>query len=272
MTPGRGNASTCRRGIRRAMISANESSIRKSTRSATGWRACTFRPCSPNAATVFGGALLNVPSAIRSSSTVRDSPLAELSDTVIWISTRLPLHEKSKDTNAGTGRRVIDISESELEKRVLAGFEPYFETCSRTRIALSTAIALDTYARPYRICNFNEFKGGLLTKHGSAESRLRAPHADRSTIGYLVALPPQEGLGRLIAAFGPGGTETLLFGLLLATEFRERIKEILRHPKPRLFLARFFVPEYVPSPLLSYPRDELGAVVLADQALPSSSD
>lgn len=92
----------------------------------------------------FGGALLNVPSGIRSLPTVRDSPFAERSDDVVWISTRLPLHEAPQppaDDSRKRRLRIIDRSESPLEKRILASFEPYFETCCRTRIALSRSLS-----------------------------------------------------------------------------------------------------------------------------------
>jgi hypothetical protein len=87
----------------------------------------------------------------------------------------------------------------------------------------------------------------------------------------LVALPPQQGLGRLIAGFGPGGTESLIFGYILATQFRERICQIIQSTEPRLFLIKFFVPAYVPSPLLTYPSSELEVKLLADQPLPPVS-
>jgi len=217
----------------------------------------------------FAGALLNIPSVLQSRPVLRESAFQPSADDLIWISTRLPLHETAKTATTGQKRRlrIIDRSESPLENRILSSFEPYFETCCRTRISLSQSVPLAKEAHTYRICDFQEFSGGILTQHGAIETRLRPPQADRLAIGYLFSLPPQEGLGRLIAAFSTGGTETLIFGQLLSTAFRERVKTILRTGEARLLIARFSVPEYVPTPLLAFPRHELAAKLIADQPL-----
>jgi hypothetical protein len=215
----------------------------------------------------FGGTLINVPSKIRSRPSLEESTFRGRCEDLVWIPTRLPFHEAPQELPVEIRPRrlrSIDRSETTFENRILTSFKPYLATCSRVRVKLSDAVCLPDSARAYRVCDFQEFSGGVLTQHGSVETRLRPPRNKRQTIGYLVALPPQDGLGRLIAAFGLGGTETLLFHHLLTTEYRERVKAIVESAEPRLFISKFVVPEYVPVPLLDYSRDDLAPAVLAD--------
>jgi hypothetical protein len=218
----------------------------------------------------FAGTLLNVPSNIRSRPSLEESGLRAHDEDLIWIPTRLPFHEAPQQLPAEIRpRRLrnIDRSETKFEKQIMRSFEPYLETCSRIRVKLSAAVRLPSSALAYRVCDFQEFSGGLLTRHGASETRLRAPRRKRLTIGYLLALPSQEGLGQLVAAFGPGGTETLLFHYLLTTEYREKLRAILNAVEPRLFVSSFVVPDYVPVPLLHYSRTDLTPTVLADCSL-----
>lgn len=217
----------------------------------------------------FSGAILNVPSSLPSPPSLRHSDFRPAADDLVWIPTRLPLEEFPVAAPEKRPRRlrIIDRSGSPLEKRILAGFAPYFTTCRRTRIALSNAISLDKQSHTYRVCDFQEFSGGLLTRHGAVANRLLPARADRMTIGYLIALPPQEGLGRLVAAFGPGGTETLIFSHLLSTLFRENVLRVIRNDAPAFLMVKFFMPQYVPAPLLAFTPQELAAKLITDQTL-----
>jgi hypothetical protein len=209
----------------------------------------------------FDGILTNVPSRLRPPQTGSNWDTQDSRRAVVWIPTRPPLDDSNSQ------RRIIDRSEDEFERRILRSSRPYFDTCSRTKVVLSERIDLSHPADAYRACQFQEFKGGVLTNHGVGETRLYPASEHRIAVGYLIALAPKDGLGRLIAAFGSGGMETLVFTQLLVTELRTRTLEIVKCEEPRLLLVKFSMPEYVPMPLLAYPPYEINARVLADSRL-----
>lgn len=208
----------------------------------------------------FSSTLINVPSRIQSP-TPEGTFTTDASRSIVWIPMRVPLDDKAPQ------RRVIDRSESLFQKKVLESFRPYFEVCCRKRITLKKGVALIHPADAFRACVFQEFNGGVLTHHGTGNSRLYKATAGRMTVGYVLALAPQDGIGRLIAAFGSGGTETLLLSHLLTTEFRECTASIVNGDEPRLLMVQFSLPEHVPAPLLSNSTAELNPSILTDQPL-----
>jgi hypothetical protein len=72
-----------------------------------------------------------------------------------------------------------------------------------------------------------------------------------------------------LAAFGAGGTETLIFGYLLREEeqLRTCFRDMLSGSKSRIIVSAFYVPDHEPYPLLHYDFTELNARILLDESV-----
>jgi hypothetical protein len=89
-------------------------------------------------------------------------------------------------------------------------------------------------------------------------------------VGYLISIPGRKkGVPRLLAAFGPGGTETLVFGYLLREEptLRAAFREMVAGDEGRIVVCTFHLPRQVPYPFLRFELEELDARIRIDQVL-----
>ena len=80
-------------------------------------------------------------------------------------------------------------------------------------------------------------------------------------MGYLVALPDVGEAGyRVLAAWGPGGTETLALAGLLTGRFRATLDRAITSAVPSLWLIPFRSPGRVPYPWLAFSEGDLKPV------------
>jgi hypothetical protein len=145
-------------------------------------------------------------------------------DTILLLTTRPPLdidpprRRHRKPDEKIVDRKPIDRSGTRLEERVLDCCRRYLAYSSRSTIELTEGIA-DALKRSGKAdlayAQFSVFLGGSSLPASEAEPN-RIPNP--ATIGYLIAAPAWEGGPRLLAAFGAGGTETLIWAYLLATK------------------------------------------------------
>lgn len=159
---------------------------------------------------------------------------------------------------------------TELETQVVGSLRPSIHCCDRE--VTSVAVSLPKEARGFERALFKEtnggrikrvmpsFRAGVCPPRSPLDRRLR----DGDSRGCADRLPT-------FAAFGAGGTETLVLGQLLSTLWRDLFRELVLSNRMRLVLATFRVPESVPYPYLRYDLDELEPRIVADVSLESDA-
>ena len=216
----------------------------------------------------YGGPILNLPEsvadALKSIGGIdhRDDP-ASASD-LLLLATRPPLRD-FEDGEPYTKRYILR-SQTALEANVFQELQMHFFTeCSREHVNLNPGVELPQGHNDLRSISFKE-SGGAHVAKASAHCGLD------ETVAYMLSTGPVRPNGpRLLAAFGIGGTETLLLAYLIRTdpEFGRIFRDLLKNKQRRMALAIFKVPSKIPHPYLSYDLGVFRARIVPCQ-LPAS--
>jgi hypothetical protein len=164
----------------------------------------------------YGGPIINYPSSGPDLRPFDDRFLGETD--LILLTTRPPM----TDLEVGD-RKSIRRSFTTLEDKVFKALQTRFKSCARSEIVLQDATARisDEIAKRQSVV-FRQNGGAAYQHHGSpytGEWR-RFKRAQPLTAVFLVFIPHAwRGGPALLAAFGMGGTETLVWCYQLATRF-----------------------------------------------------
>lgn len=192
----------------------------------------------------YGGLILNLPPDEQGRPITREDPCMRPDDLLV-LTTRPPLD----DENEGD-KKTISRSNSALEDRVMLALRPLFRSCARSRIALSVEVLERFDSRvgvPPAILHFRQTKWAWCyeAKHykGPKESfRKTAPR----TFAFMVGLAAQRGNPRILATFGMGGTETLLWTRWLRTKGASTVRNALQAKRGTIAVARLTPPKCLP--------------------------
>jgi len=188
----------------------------------------------------YGGLILNIPrhrdGDWNPTGALHDNYAGgDLSSTdLLVLPTRPPLDDDPSDVKA------ISRSGTDLEQHVLGSLNCFFAHCNRSSVRLSDALRgkLPQDQRHMHDLDFGQ--------RGTASLL----HNDK-TIGFLVFQPtvplhqkPKRPQGpALLAAFGMGGTETLMWTNWLRLNASELIATILGHRERYFIMAQFKAPD-----------------------------
>lgn len=219
----------------------------------------------------YGGTILNLPpevvAELRGAQRLRATTTPLDGSDVILLATRPPLDDRPEEAEF-LGKRRLVPSGNDLEKNLFRSLRGVLSRCDRETIRLSASVPLGE-SEWLREVHFYQSKGGAV-RYFAVEGRRVAPESRNVTVGYLIAAPGRKvGVPRLLAAFGPGGTETLVFGYLLREEpkLRSVLQEMLAVDEGRIVVCTFRLPRQVPYPFLRFELAELDARIRVDQRL-----
>lgn len=196
----------------------------------------------------YGGILFNVPATFGSMD--RTSAPSFTPDDLLVLVTRPPLNKQegaAKPCNA-RGERRVDRSESELETTVFESLGMFFEHCGRDEVLLNAEYsALGQSAKEFeREFCFRKTAGAFRRKRGSTtagDDATEKKQEEEVTTGFLAFRPSAWPNGpRILASFGMGGVETLIFNHLLRLRKADLIGSIFRKDVPALIIADFTIP------------------------------
>jgi hypothetical protein len=201
----------------------------------------------------YGGTILNFPEQVAAEVTRRSNlresqPDLRPSD-LILLPTRPPLDD---DINEGS-KRLILRSEQPLEKDVLRCLRAVLQKCDRETIRLADSVRLVENSWLHEV-HFYQSKGGNV-RYYDVNGRRQSPANRNITVGYVISVPHiQPSMPRLLAAFGAGGTETLLFSFLLRNDHKlsSTLRTIVSSKQVRLLVCTFQTPASIPYPFLNY--------------------
>jgi hypothetical protein len=165
----------------------------------------------------YGGLIINYPSKGPDLIPFDDSFLAETD--LILLTTRPPMN----DGDLGE-RKGIPRSFTTLEDKLFAGpLRERFKKCARSEILLSNATAgISAEIAKRQAIEFRQNGGAMYQSYGSPITRQwrRFKHLHSLTAAFLLFTEHAwPGGPALLAAFGMGGTETLVWCYQLATRF-----------------------------------------------------
>jgi len=165
----------------------------------------------------FAGPIFNYPSDGPKLIEVDDTYLGE--NDLIVLTTRPPMNDQQVPDRRGHKR-----SFTTTEQKVFDALSKYLEWCTRVEVVLTAAAAATSPEVAARRSNeFRQNGGSTYRAYGSPVTRefVKVPLRDARTAVFLIyeghAWPGGPGL---LAAFGMGGTETLVWCHLLATTYR----------------------------------------------------
>ena len=199
----------------------------------------------------YAGPILNLPDTVaaelKGTGGIKHSEVPVGGSDLLLLATRPPL--KDYEEGEPYTKRYILRSHSTIEEKVFQELETHFFTeCSREHVNLRPGVELPEGHEDLRSISFKESGGAHVAKAsvhcGSGE-----------TVAYVLSTAAvRPGGPRLLAAFGIGGTETLLLAHLIRTDpqFAAVFRDLLRDKGRRMALAIFIVPRSIPYPYLSY--------------------
>ncbi len=133
---------------------------------------------------------------------------------LLVLSTRPPID----DLNSGDKKQVT-MSCTDLEKKVFAACKRYFDICNRSHIRLKSSVAAN-FERAVMV--FHQYKGAGLQYYRplTGSERTKPPRGTSPSIGFFLYAKtiPHYGCG-LVASFGMGGWETLIWNRIVRTQF-----------------------------------------------------
>jgi len=194
----------------------------------------------------YGGLVLNVPPDEEGRPIVQGNPPLEAQDLLV-LTTRPPL-----DDEIERDKKRIMRSRSMLEDRVVDGLRPlFFTSCARSRVVLSAEV-LERFdgadLRP-ALLHFRQNNWAwcyeITHYKGPKESWRNAAPRPR-TFAFLVSTAAQHSTARVLAAFGMGGTETLLWTRWLRTKGANIVEDALRAENGAMAVAQLTPPECLP--------------------------
>jgi hypothetical protein len=169
----------------------------------------------------YGKLILNFPAPSAAPTTPVDTSFLTASDLLV-LTTRPPLHDAVRQL-----KHPIRRSHTSLEDCVLTAFAAYFEVCARDQVKLAGPLAarLAADVADRSVIEFtmkSSARYSRLRKYADFERWQKAPPA--RTSAYLIYTPPLWKDGPpLLATFGIGGPESLLWAYLLRTRFRDYV-------------------------------------------------
>jgi hypothetical protein len=187
----------------------------------------------------YGDAIFNFPDPAPA-----HRPADDLTGDLLVMTTRPPL-----DDDPQTDRHPIRCTDSALEREIRAAMRPFFATCLRARVQISTALAhggsLPADKLNRRVIDFYTYKKSLWAtyqKLGPSGKEVEPADSGR-TAGYLVYVPALPSGPALLVAFGMGGNDTYLWCRLLREHLYGSVSRILQAGK-----AHFLMAELSPRP------------------------
>ena len=166
----------------------------------------------------YGGPILNYPSG-NGANSYHDEHGLDSSDLLV-LTTRPPLHDMYQGA-----RKQVERSNTELEEKVFASLERFFDVCSRSYMKLSAEVAMllpETHGNRAEIVVRQHRGAGYLRlkEHEAYQQWVSYEGNRRLTAGYLIYLTETwENGPALLASFGMGGRETLIWNHLIRTRF-----------------------------------------------------
>lgn len=160
-----------------------------------------------------------------------DADLDELLDSsqVLLLTTRPPLDPST--------RKPIDRSGSALEQRVFACLRTFLAYCSRSTIELSDNVErlLGDDKKYLARADFSMYVGAPAVDDGVDLSN--------RSFGYMISAAAVWPNGpRLLAIFSAGGTETLAWGYILVTKYRDILERALGSDRDIIAIGEFTLP------------------------------
>ncbi len=192
----------------------------------------------------YGGLILNLPSSDKGNP-ISYEKLRLTPNDLLVLTTRPPLDDENEDDKKRVAR-----SGSILEDRVIKLLRPFLSICSRSRIALSREV-LDRFndraaLRPTRMhFRQNKWSWCYEIKHYKEPKENWKESAPR-TFAFMLSTHAHRGNPKIFAAFGMGGTETLLWTRWLRTKGSKFVRSALQAKGGAIVLAQLAPAECLP--------------------------
>lgn len=177
-------------------------------------------------------------------------------DDLIVQVTRPPLIENGmRPPLDDTGvKRTLALSGTELEGQICCALGRYVETCDRSLVRLRAEAKVQDRFRKFRAVHFYQSGGGLVAEFDASTKKGHEKKVPINTaLGYFLSVPKLSRVGpRLALSFSMGGSETLWFCHLLATQLAPLYREALASSEEQLWIVQFTCPDYTPIPALEF--------------------
>ncbi len=212
----------------------------------------------------YGGSFLAIPKSLRGSQVPASAPQVSPSDLVLHVG-RPPLDDDKREARRGTSPW---RDEGGREQSLHLALRSLFDWCDRKEVRLRANLAPALLSRSGRVLgaasrtgeetreiSYFQSKGGRVKRFETRSAVQSGVGRERLSYGYLVGLRlPDEPWGgaRLLAAWGMGGTETLVLAWLLRKHCDTLLDDALAADQPTLWMVPFLVPEHEPQPWLDW--------------------
>ena len=213
----------------------------------------------------YEGLLLNYPSS--ESPGIEHDDLGLTPADLLVLPTRPPISDEQEEE-----RRRVERSHNLLENRVLGSLDPFLEICSRAHVKLSRALSEKL---PKQFANranieFTLYRNAFCKHYqGYADTEWDAPDAPTTTMTYLAYTPSLwPGGPALLLSFGLGGIETLIWCLLLRTQYSSLLKEIVRGGQKRFVMGEMIAPKRTSTPSVWLEAEAYQLELVANTSLP----
>jgi hypothetical protein len=149
-------------------------------------------------------------------------------DDLIVLTTRPPLD----DQNHGDKKRVNESS-THLEEQVFAEFQKYLSICARSHVQLTPAVGANFERFDLKFYQHKNARLKSYRAHRESHS-IKTPEDSEFAIGFFLRTPsiPVYGCG-LLACFGMGGWETLIWNRIVRTRFPDWVS------RPSFVISQF---------------------------------
>jgi hypothetical protein len=165
---------------------------------------------------------------------------------LIVMVTRPPL------TTTDEPKKKVQRSNSQLETEIIAAVRPFFEKCTRNQVILHNRVAAKFGSSENRTrvqIDFRQNSDWAWYKRlrgMTKDINYKDTEQERRTAGYLIFVPRiAKRESALLAVFGMGGNDTLVWCRILRDRYRAEIKKILNSDKPRFLMVELTSPSEV---------------------------
>lgn len=142
-------------------------------------------------------------------------------DDLLVLTTRPPISDENH-----WDKKYLARSFTHLEDQVFLEFRKYLDVCARSHVQLTSAVGGDYEGSEFVFYQHNNAR--LKYSRRRRESRKKTPKDSEIAIGFFLRTPsiPVYGCG-LLACFGMGGWETLIWNRIVRTRYSDWVNRPL---------------------------------------------
>lgn len=209
----------------------------------------------------YAEALMNYPSEDHAEAKVEGTASSPGEDDLVVLTTRPPINDEDEEARGsgdcegsspkGRGVRTVNRSHTPLEEDLFSALKPFLVWCSRSQVKLSPVASRHLQSLAWKKWQRGKspVEIGPKPTRWNVEFSLNVGAAVRAfdmetsdlktTLGYLWYSAPANARHGLLAAWGMGGRESVIWARILRTTCRELLRNVLGSSGDRFVIAEF---------------------------------